>query len=331
MFDNDDDDDDESIFDIDDDGDEDYVDEDEDVDSCEDDGSACPCAYHAEHWPGLINEQRTHLRNLVEQRLIVIFETRPCLRLYNTLTLITDDAFETTSLLNRMLVRSAGNTAETLVAALNIYAAEHKSIQIAAALDSHSHLLRPRDAETLQVCAVVLGTTGFAVRCLTLIEKELNDCVRCIHAATKSTFCHMNLVIHKKEFAEILKLRLGTQARRDRIERWVDAIISSAAPMNPMASFAAMMMGLPMAPGMEEGGLDAELAFLDLDGSDSDLEDIREEFRPRLKDRFVGWCELAASFKRIGSAAVLSRVYTNAVTMMPFIQAHDAVQQMLDK
>ena len=77
-------------------------------------------------------------------------------------------------------------------------------------------------------------------------------------------------------------MRQVTPGRQDRIERWVDAVSTPGLNNpNPMA-FAAMVMGLPITPTME--GLDEmELSYLEMDPSDPDLEDLREEFRPRLK------------------------------------------------
>ncbi|RDB20271.1 Bifunctional epoxide hydrolase 2 [Hypsizygus marmoreus] len=332
------DDEDEDLLNIDDDdGDEDYVDEDvEDDESCRGNGGDnqhCTCPYHASHWSDVINAQRIPLRDLVENRLRAIFEITPSVRLYNIIISMSMDASEAERSLLQILAENAGNTPDTLTAALDIYTAEGNASGIISLLNSHSHLLRPRDAETLLCAVAMLCASGMPLRALTILEKELNDTTREIHASIASVFSHVDLDIHKKEFAEILKLRVGTSARADRIERWVDAIDTSSAPMHPMA-FAAMMMGFPLAPGMDEGGPDAELAaFLDLDQSDADpdLEDLREEFRPKLKERFDAWHQLSMSFKTSLSTPLLTRVYSKAVELMPFLRAPDVVDQMIRK
>lgn len=164
-----------------------------------------------------------------------------------------------------------------------------------------------------------------------ILEKELKDSVRAIHAGLKSVFCHIDLEVHQQEFKEILKLQFGSSARLERLERWVDAVITSNAPLHPMV-FAAVLMGFPMVPGVDEVGLDAEAAaFLDMYSTDPDLDDLREEFRPRLKERLDGWYRLSASFKGPINNAMLTRVYSIAVELMPFLGAQDAVDQLLNK
>jgi hypothetical protein len=89
----------------------------------------------------------------------------------------------------------------------------------------------------------------------------------------------------------ILKLRAG-RVRRERMEAWVDAVSSPPAPrLHLMAVAAMMMMGLSMPP----QGDDPEVAAaLDMTSSyDQDLEDLRDELRPTLSERFFGWCKVA--------------------------------------
>ena len=125
-----------------------------------------------------------------------------------------------------------------------------------------------------------------------------------------------------------MKLRAG-HTRRERMEAWVEAVSSPPAPMmHPMAVAAAMMMGLPVpSPGAQ--GEEAELiAALDLSpGYDRDLDDLREELRPRLSERFSGWCTVAGGTK-CGSA-LLTDVYLKAVKLMPFLRASDVVHEMM--
>jgi hypothetical protein len=91
-------------------------------------------------------------------------------------------------------------------------------------------------------------------------------------------------------------------------------------------AFAAMAVGLPVSSGIS--GEDPELAAaLDMDQFDPDLEDLREEFRPRLKARFDGWCKVAARIE--GGSAIMIKAYAKVVELMPFLRASDVVEEML--
>jgi hypothetical protein len=222
--------------------------------------------------------------------------------------------------------QNATNTPETLVAALEIFSAESQVPRVLALLDSHSFLLRPRDAQTLQLAAVSISESPkYHTRAIPIIIKELADSIRHIHIAVRSVFCHIDEALHQLELIEILKLRAG-RVRRERMEAWVEAVSTPPAPLlHPMAVAAVMMMGLPMPP----QGDDPEVAAaLDMSSSyDRDLEDLRDEFRPMLSERFLGWCKVANNTK--GGTTLLTDAHTKAVKLMPFLRASDVVHEML--
>ena len=304
-------------------------DEDEDDDSASSD-SRCPCNFHATHWSGTLNAERVVIRDLVQERLHTIFETTPSLRLYNILISISDDTQTTKTRLLSNLSNCAGSTADTLVAALDIHIAADDPSQIISLLDSYAYLLRPKDAPTLQACVAVLsGAPTYQPRGLAILEKELADSLRAIYISIRGAFSKVDDESYKREIGEIMKLRTGSHARRDRITRWTeDVMTSSSGPMHPMA-FAAMMFGIPIGPDAGDGD-DAEfINFLDLDHSDPDLDDLREEFRPKLKDRFEGWYLLAQTMR--GGSAASYKIYTQATEMMSFLKAPDAVAEMLNR
>lgn len=305
------------------------IDEDEDDNSASSD-SRCPCNFHAPHWSGTLNAERVVIRDLVQERLHTIFETTPSLRLYNILISISDDTQSTKTRLLSNLSHCAGSTADTLVAALDIHIAADSPSHLISLLDSHAYLLRPKDAPTLQACVAVLSDAPtYQPRALTILEKELTDSLRAIYIAIRGAFAKVDEDTYKREIGEIMKLRTGSHARRDRITRWTeDVMTSSSGPMHPMA-FAAMMFGIPIGPDAGDGD-DAEfINFLDLDHSDPDLDDLREEFRPKLKERFEGWYLLAQTVR--GGGAVGFKIYTQAVEMMSFLKAPDAVAEMLNR
>lgn len=237
-----------------------------------------------------------------------------------------DNPVETQKELFDILSQIAGYSSDTFAAALEIYTAENDTQAILHLLDSYSSLLRPRDAPVLQLALLMLSESPlFRTRTLQIIEKEMTDLVGAIRSAIRSNFSRVEDTVHTDELQRILKLSSSSQQRSDRIEQWVDDVITpSSAPLHAVA-FAAMMMGIP-APGIEEGEDPDFLSHLDLDPTDPDLEDLREELRPPLGERFDGWIEVANAIK--GGAPVLSKIYAKATELMPFLRAHDVGEAM---
>lgn len=317
------------ILDIDeDDGDEDYVDEDDDNDEARRDnelGSGhCFCSYHANHWTSMINEQRIRLRELVEDRLHANFRIMPTTSLYNVIHAISPDYSNTERLLMQELNENATKSSDTLTNALSIYATIANTQRIVSLLNTHYHLLRPRDAEVLQDAVAVLVTTGLPVRGLQIMETELLEAIRAIQAAVASVFGNIDAEVSKQDLEAILKLRGGPE-RQDRIHRWVDAIVTSAPQPSTMA-LAAMMMGFPI---VDEGGQEDVTSFLDdVEPRDRDWDELKEEFRPPLKERFDGWYQVADNFKDTAIQTALGRLYFKTVEMMPFMRSADVSEHM---
>jgi len=59
------------------------------------------------------------------------------------------------------------------------------------------------------------------------------------------------------------------------------------------------------------------------------LEDLRDEFRPRIKERFDGWVEVGSVMP--GGAGVLLRVYIKILGLMPFFRAGDVVDEIISR
>lgn len=295
------------------------------------DGTHCSCPFHARHWSSDINKQRLQLQDLVQKRLHTLFETKPSLDLFNTLQFISpNDEDETVEWLYSTLSEIAPTTPETMVAALDIYTEEQMPSEISSLLDSHSYLLRPRDAPALQSAVVVLACSDsvfWRARGIQIIEKELYDCISAVHAAVRSAFSRIDGADEKRTFSEILSLPLSAP-RQERIQQWADAITTTSLSIHPVA-FAAMMMGFPMVPNVEEGDNPELNAYLDLSQSDPDLEDLREEFQPNIEDRFDGWYKLSNTIK--GGPGVLTRAYQRAVEVMPFLHATDAITEITNR
>jgi hypothetical protein len=84
----------------------------------------------------------------------------------------------------------------------------------------------------------------------------------------------MDETSNKDEIGRIVKLAAGSSARSERITRWVDAVISpNIAPVHPMA-VAAVMIGIPLPPGMNDPDDADPFGYLDADPTDEDFEDL---------------------------------------------------------
>lgn len=314
--------------------DEDFFDElDEGEDDCAmadliDDVPSGP--HPARHWSYRISSAVPPVRDYIRTYLTDVFKQRPSLQLYQTLCVISPETASTHVSLCEYLRTVATSSSEMFAAALDIWAYEGLPDDIQAMLRSHAHLLRPRDAGALQNAVSVLGRSSVHTpQAQIIIEKEMLDTARALRTALLASFSQLDNAVHKAELQNILRMRAGAAGRQDRIEAWVDSVSTPGtnAP-NPMA-FAAMMMGLPLVPGMDPSEDADPLGYLDLDPNDPDLEDLREEFRPKLKQRFDGWVQIAPEIH--GGPQILLRVCKEIVEMMPFFRAGDIVDEMVGR
>ena len=237
---------------------------------------------------------------------------------------ISHNVFQTELHLSKKMT---GSTPENLVAALDINIFLGDEDKVASLLKSYGYLLRPRDAVTLQSAVCTLEDSQYHSRGFTILQQELEDSLRAIHATVRSCFSHIEEESNKKELLEILKLPARSLPRKERLEQWSDQIITSST-LNPMA-VAAMMMGLPMLPGMDEGEDNDILNYVDLDQNDPDLDDLREDYQPNLKQRFDGWVDLAQNMA--GGPTLLAKLYLKAVELMPWICGFDAITEMISR
>ncbi|KAJ7250403.1 hypothetical protein C8J57DRAFT_1437761 [Mycena rebaudengoi] len=319
-------------FDDDDDDLDDFVEDEcsEEDASDNEDGWRCPCRFHAHHWTDEINEQRIPLRDLVLQHLTDIFELTPSHQIFSSILAISPDSGGTEAELLLSLSQIAGSSADTLVAALDIHSSEGNAAAIMDLLDQHAYLLRPRDAPVLQVAVGVLTDfPSFNARAVQLAETEMFDTIAAVRAAVRAAFSRVEDKTPVATFDEIIKLPARSPVRQQRVDAWVDSVTSPGAPpLHPMA-FAAMMMGFPLAPGMEDGDDMDSMGFLDLAPRDPDLEDLQDEFRPRLRERFEGWVGVVQTMK--GGYRLLMKVYAKVLEEMPYFKAPDVAEEMLNR
>ncbi|KAF9817259.1 hypothetical protein IEO21_03623 [Rhodonia placenta] len=306
----------------------DIEDDDGDADYYDDDGESGP--QHARHWSSRVSNQMDNFRKHIYTAMMSVFKVAPSQPLYIALCQIWPDRLETDHELRHYLKSIAVSSSETFAAALDIYATEDLPDEIIRILDTHQHLLRPRDASALQNAILTLGQTNtHNARALQVVEKELLDTVRALRAALLVSFSQLELTANKEELQQILKLRSGAAGRQNRVEAWINAVATPGTNgPNPIA-FAAMMMGVPLVPGMDPTEDADPLGYLDLDPHDPDLEDLREEFRPRFKQRFEGWTEIAQAIT--GGAALQQQVYRETLQLMPFLRASDIVDEMVGR
>ncbi|KAF7331473.1 hypothetical protein MKEN_00026100 [Mycena kentingensis (nom. inval.)] len=313
------------------DSDEDESEESEDSDDDhEDNNPSCPCRLHGRHWSESINDQHTVLRDLVLAHLKAQFQLTPSHKLFATILSISTDYDKTESELLATARGIAGTSADALVAALDIHGAEGHAVTLAVLLEQHSYLLRPRDAPILQSAVAVLAElTTLHNQALKIAERELLDTVAAVRVAVRSAFCQIEDKASAATLGEIAKLRSDSVARQTRVDSWIDSVITPGTGTTHPMAFAAMMLGFPFAPGMEDGdeaGGDL-LGFLDLDPNDEDLDDLRDEFRPKLRERWESWVSTTAQIK--GGKTLLGRTYLKIVEEMPFFKMGDVVDEMV--
>src|ERR1700736_4503347 len=170
-----------------------------------------PCALHASHWPPHINNQRLPPPSLIPtHRLTQCFSLSPSLELYDTLMDLTPPHTTPERIQSQMcdiLSEIATSSSDTLAATIDIYS--HSSdldpFTLSDLLNSHYHLLRPRDAPILQAAAAVLSDSDSSadiacqhhLQSLRILEREMIDTVQSLHVAVLPIFCHIDEEAHR--------------------------------------------------------------------------------------------------------------------------------------
>ena len=309
---------------VDDDGDQNYV-----SDNC---STACdeelyPTNFYASHWSWRFTDNQYRLRDLVHTALLNLFKDAPTGALYSTLIIISDDEDSLEEELHPLLMAVAGRSSDNLSAVLRILSLNNRTYSINQILLEYKHLLRPQDAASLQFAVLVLSSNFlYRTHAVSIAEEELHDVLFVFRSAIRLCFCNIDSEANKAEIKQILALRSDALARRTRVERWVKGIATPRGDTSHPMALAALMIGLPLPPG--EGTDDGDiLGYMDLDGDEPDVEELREEFRPNIKARLQGWVDTVSSIK--DGRAVLLKVYRKILVDMPFLNAKDVVEEML--
>lgn len=279
------------------------------------------------HWSETIASQVWLLQQRIEHALMHVFEATPSLSLYSTLRTMSHDPLNASERMLSMLQSMATSCSDVYAVALDVYALEHKIDLIVALLDSHSHLLRPRDMGALQSATIVLSHHGHSGRALKLLEAELLDTLHATRQALLQSFSQLDTPANRAELTQIIRMRSGAAGRRNRVEAWVDAVTTPGADQPNPVMFAAMMMGIGPVPGLNPD--DDPYTYLDLDPLDPDLEDLRSEYRPKLKRRFESWADIGLRLK--GGAPMLLTIYRKIIETLPFLRASDITEEMISR
>ncbi|KIJ59771.1 hypothetical protein HYDPIDRAFT_177707 [Hydnomerulius pinastri MD-312] len=309
---------------VDDDGDDNYTSDDCST-TC--DEELYPRGYYASHWSWRISDQQTRLRGLVHETLLGLFKIAPSAPLFASMAAIAEDEDDLDDELHPILMTVATYSSENFSAALRILSLNNKSESLNHLLSTHKHLLRSQDAASLQFATLIMsGNFFYRPYALSIVHEELTDVSNALCAAVRSSFCHIQTEAYKTELTQILALRQDSLNRRSRVERWVKNVLTPQPEHTHPMALAALMMGIPLPPGMEGGDEGDMLGYFEIDGDDPELEDLKEEFRPNLKARLTGWVDTGMSVK--GGQAILLKVYTKVVEDMPFLNANDVVEEM---
>ncbi|KZV64918.1 hypothetical protein PENSPDRAFT_690372 [Peniophora sp. CONT] len=303
------------------------------------------CPFHAPHWPPALDVHSPILRDIITDHLTTLFARAPCAELFNAITHLSTSA-RTTILAN--LDKTALSSPDNLAPALTVLLREHHpdAPRIWTLLDNGRHLLRPRDAPTLQRLAGILGAiSSERSKAQSLILRELIQSARSIHAALLSIFPRLDEPRVRKDLARVLRIAPGEINRAQAIRDWVRGATrglegrtgggaggAGGGGLGPMggpgaAQMAAIaqMMGFPVPPEALEGAEEEdEVVAMGLGGrSREDRADLAG-----LKERFNGWVDVAVALGR--SQALLVKAYHDASAFVPYIKDTEVCSGVLN-
>ncbi|KAF9224582.1 hypothetical protein BS17DRAFT_829314 [Gyrodon lividus] len=309
---------------VEDDGDEDYTSDDRST-IC--DEKLYPSSYYASHWSRRITDQQPRLRDLVHTTLLGLFKVAPSAPLYASMAAIAEDEDDLEEELHPIIVSVATHSSDNFAAALRILSLTNRAESLDKLLTTHKHLLRPQDSPSLQFATFIMSSNFFyRSHALSIAQEELIDVSDALRAAVRASFCNINAEVYKIELTQILALPQDSLNRRSRIERWVKNVLTPQADATHPMALAALMMGIPLPPGVEGADEGDMLGYFEIDTDDTELEDLKEEFRQNLKVRLQGWVDTVMSVK--GGHAMLLKVYNKVIEDMPFLNGNDLVEEM---
>ena len=291
------------------------------------------------HWPPALKAKP--LLHVIHSMLFERFKMLPSLDLYNAIATlpslhdVDDDDGETElEALKAVLEKiDPSNGPDACVGALEVYVDQFDCEAIDALMGRvKSHIFRPSDFTVLQAAIHILSVVSpyppQYTHCSEVVERELMETLEQIRREVIRVFAGLDDPVNRTDLKAIAKLKIGSETRRNRVERYVNSVQSpriQAFP--PPMAFAAMMMGLPPTFDPEDSSL------LDEMPDDPDLTELRDEKRPKLKERFLGWWSVGRDIK--GGKPVLEKIWrevdgkgTGSLSCVGF---KDVVDEMVER
>lgn len=127
---------------------------------------------HAKYWPDGINKERIALREIVKSYLVDIFRDTLDAGLFVAINSVSQDpTSHTVKQLIQMLSDAAGDSADSLKAALIVHTNLFHPRKILSLLDSYYHYLRPNDCPILLGAVAVLANSSYRPQGLRYLER----------------------------------------------------------------------------------------------------------------------------------------------------------------
>lgn len=298
--------------------------------------------FEPSHWPPTLRAKP--LLRIIHDILFERFKTLPTLALYNAITALPplhgldddDEDEEDLEAIEEILEEiDPSDGPDAYVSALEIYVVQGNNEAIEALMGrAESHIFRTSDFPVLQAAITMLSISPYPTQyalCLEVIERELLSSLEHIVREVMKVFAGVDDPVNRAELTAIARLRKGSETRQTRVESYVDSVQSpSTNALPPPMAFAAMMMGLP--PSLASLDPD-DSSLLDEMPDDPDLREIRDEKRPKMKERFAGWWAVGREIK--GGRPILEKIWREVdgkgTGSLSFVGIKDVVDEMINR
>jgi len=184
------------------------------------------------HWPPTIASQLPTLRTHVITSLFATFKEQPSFPLYVSLASLSPTCLPAVS---SFLDSNLTTSAPAAVTALELYTTFGYSNRVLTVLDTAATVFRPRDATKLQTAVRFLVRSKKVEEALGVAERELQDCIVRMRACIEGAFAGVESNESRMIWnSEVKGKRMGSQTRKDGIEKWVDSVIIDTGHSNPL-------------------------------------------------------------------------------------------------
>ena len=294
--------------------------------------------FEPSHWPPALKVKP--LLHIIHGMLFERFKTLPSLALYNAIAALpslndlddNEDENELEAIEAVLEEIDPSSGPDAYVGALEIYVelANYEAID-ALMGRAKSHIFRPSDFPVLQAAIQTLSLSPYPTRythCLEVIERELIGTLEQIKREVIKVFAGLDDPVNRADLKAIARLNMGSETRKNRVERYVDSVQSSRTnDIPPPMAFAAMMMGLPPSFDPDDSSMLDELP------DDPDLQELRDEKRPKMDERFAGWWSVGKEVK--GGRRILEKIWREVdgkgTGSLSCVGLKDVVDEMIDR